>query len=423
MRVVALLLLAVLAAAVLSASASASFTQTVARSLDVTSQLVKETATVTLEFAGGAPVTTYDIATTDAAHLAAIQVKTKTGTAPLPLTVTKTGADGAEAWQVRLETPLAAAGDKAVLVVALVYINKLVPVPARIGMLEAQFVRLDHSLHFYSPYATAKSRTIVTIPQGAAIKGRTEGVAAPSTVEGAKITYGPFTDVPARDFEELFVHFENNAPFAAVTRLVRTLEVSHWGDNLAVQEFFDVEHKGAALDGPFSRLDLMRSPGAYTKSNHVNSFTLPIPITATEIYYNDLIGNISTSTLRPNLAKGVTNLILEPRYPIFGGWKITWFHGWNEPLQTVLSARTDKPGYVLRVPLATLFDNAAVEHFSFRVTLPEGAHNIELHSDVTFDDIHFETIKTYLDSTGRPVLVASRARFTNDLNGLVYVRL
>jgi oligosaccharyltransferase complex subunit alpha (ribophorin I) len=418
------------AAAVLGISAAAAavptFTQTVARTLDLTSQLVRETVTITLEQAAdaSAPTTTYRVETPDAARLAFVQVKTKGASGVvLPLTeVQHAAGTPPSAWTVQLASPLAVAGDKTVLVLSLVYIHKLAPVPARAPLLAPQFVRLDHLLHFYSPYPSARERTAVTLPSGATVKGRTDG--GETSADPSKITYGPYTDVPAADADELYVHYENNAAFAVVTRLERTLEVSHWGSNLAVEEFFDVEHQGAGVDGPFSRLDLMlRGPSQLERSNLLTNFVVPIPLTATDIYYRDVIGNISTSTLRPNLARGVINLDLEPRYPLVGGWKTSWYHGWNEPLASVLSRRTDRPGYVLRVPLATLFDHAAVDRFILRVTLPEGAHNLQLHTDVPMDDLHLTTTKTYLDSYGRPVLVASRARVVNEHNGPIYVRV
>ena len=416
----ALLLAAVMAvmmAVIGSAQAAATFTQSVARTLDVTTQLVRETVTVTLDNVGAQPLTTYAVTTPEPGKLAFVQVKSKAGTV-LPLTVTKTGASGPEAWAVALE-PAIAAGEKAQLTVAFVYINMIVPLPAKRPILQTQLVRVDHRLHFFSPYPIAKERTVVTVPTGAAIIGK--GDAPAVAVDANKVTYGPYTDVPAADEDVLFVHFENNAPFAVVTNLERTLEVSHWGDNLAVEEFFDVEHRGTQIEGEFNRLDIMRG-GTFGRSNVITSFSVNLPITATEIYYRDVIGNISTSTLRSNLAKGITTLTMEPRYPVFGGWKTKWFHGWNEPLSTVLFARKDRPGYVLSVPLATLFENAAVEKFTLRVTLPEGATNIQLHSDTPMDSITQTKVFTYLDSTGRPVLIAKRDRLVNEHNGLVYVR-
>lgn len=53
------------------------------------------------------------------------------------------------------------------------------------------------------------------------------------------------------------IHFENNAPFLTISSIVRTIEVSHWG-NIAVEETIDLRHTGAVLKGPFSRYDYQR---------------------------------------------------------------------------------------------------------------------------------------------------------------------
>ena len=418
--VLALLATTALATATTGSAAAPqqTFSQAITRAIDLTSQLVRETATINIDNTGATPLERYELRTPDAAHLAYVGVKTK-ASAELPLTVLQTGAAGAEAWEVQLVPPVPP-GEKVSMVATFVYINKMVPLPAHAPLLAPQKMRLDHTLHFYSPYHTHKERTTVTVPSGPGVVSKTENTVA---VDGNKLTYGPFTDIAPLDRTELFVHFENNAPFAAVTSLVRTLEVSHWGNNLAVEEFFDVEHKGSKLEGQFSRLELMRAGiGAVARSNIVQSFTLQLPGAAADIYYRDVIGNISTSTVRPNVAKGVINLTLEPRYPLVGGWKTKWYHGWNQPLSTALHHRQDAPGYVLEIPLATLFENAAVEKFELRVTLPEGAQNVELHAAVPLDDIHLERTTTYLDITGRPVLVARRQRLVNEHNGIVYVR-
>lgn len=53
------------------------------------------------------------------------------------------------------------------------------------------------------------------------------------------------------------IHFENNSPFLTISSIIRTIEVSHWG-NIAVEETIDLRHTGAVLKGPFSRYDYQR---------------------------------------------------------------------------------------------------------------------------------------------------------------------
>ena len=58
---------------------------------------------------------------------------------------------------------------------------------------------------------------------------------APTKRQGKVITFGPYTDTPAFMDDRMHVHFENNSPFLHATRLVREVEVSHWG-NVYVEE-------------------------------------------------------------------------------------------------------------------------------------------------------------------------------------------
>ena len=67
---------------------------------------------------------------------------------------------------------------------------------------------------------------------------------------------------------------------------------------------------GAVLKGPFSRYDYQRSPNSGLSS--VKSYTTVLPASATDVYYRDEIGNISTSHLRSE--EDFTEVIIRPRF-------------------------------------------------------------------------------------------------------------
>lgn len=52
---------------------------------------------------------------------------------------------------------------------------------------------------------------------------------------------------------------------------------------------------------------------------------------ASDIYYRDNIGNVSTSTVRHRL--GGVDLSLLTRFPLYGGWKTSWYQGYNLPTE------------------------------------------------------------------------------------------
>ena len=50
----------------------------------------------------------------------------------------------------------------------------------------------------------------------------------------------------------MVVHYEYNKPFAVAEKLVREIEISHWG-NVQITEHYNLVHGGANLKGEFSR--------------------------------------------------------------------------------------------------------------------------------------------------------------------------
>lgn len=54
-----------------------------------------------------------------------------------------------------------------------------------------------------------------------------------------------------------------------------------------------------------------------------------LPAAASDVYYRDEIGNISTSHMR--VLSDSVELDLRPRFPLFGGWKTHYVLGYNVP--------------------------------------------------------------------------------------------
>ena len=93
-------------------------------------------------------------------------------------------------------------------------------------------------------------------------------------------------------------------------------------------------------------------------------------MTAKDIYYRDEIGNISTSTVR-KLSDAV-EMTIQPRFPLFGGWRTNYVLGYNLPAYQYLHSSGNS--FALKVRLVDhLFDNAVVENLKVKVILPEGS--------------------------------------------------
>ncbi|TGZ54188.1 Dolichyl-diphosphooligosaccharide--protein glycosyltransferase subunit 1 [Temnothorax longispinosus] len=96
---------------------------------------------------------------------------------------------------------------------------------------------------------------------------------------------------------------------------------------MCIRDSIDLLHTGALLKGSFSRYEYARESKSGQAS--IQSFDTVLPAAASDIYYRDEIGNISTSHTR--VKKDSVELTLRPRFPLFGGWKTRYTIGYNVP--------------------------------------------------------------------------------------------
>jgi oligosaccharyltransferase complex subunit alpha (ribophorin I) len=99
--------------------------------------------------------------------------------------------------------------------------------------------------------------------------------------------------------------------------------------------------------------------------------TAQLPALAYDAYFKDIIGNISTSNFRSNFKTSV--LEITPRFPIYGGWRFTWFHGYKVPTNNFLKLNAINGKYVLSFPFESSISNLDIERQKLKFILPEGA--------------------------------------------------
>jgi oligosaccharyltransferase complex subunit alpha (ribophorin I) len=172
-------------------------------------------------------------------------------------------------------------------------------------------------------------------------------------------------------YSELKIHFANNFPFAKFSSLIREIEVSHWG-NIAIEEIYELKHVGARLKGGFSRFDYQMKRGAQSPS--FRSLTGYLPHQASNIYYRDQIGNISTSDIRVD-TDGKLELEVQTRFPIFGGWQTQFYIGYSIPTELALF-RDSTQRYTLKIDFFTIFKDVWIEDLDVKIILPEGCSNV-----------------------------------------------
>merc|ERR1712038_1264319 len=257
MRGFLLLALAVTAAMALESKPSPDLVITSAdRSLDMSTQLVKQSVKMVVQNGGKQP--------TQVIHIEAKVGKTY-------LRTMKTSDGG---YAIELKEALAG-GSSVTIEVDSVMDGLLKMFPAQVTQKENQLVMFTGNHYLYSPYKVKTQTTKVPLTTDKAPESYSKNL-KPTSLSGNTITYGPYKDIAALSVEDLQVHYENNRPFLEITRLHRTLELSIWG-NIAVEETVDVRHVGAKLKGSFSRLDFQRENSGVSA---VKSFKTVLPASA-----------------------------------------------------------------------------------------------------------------------------------------------
>ncbi|XP_077846752.1 dolichyl-diphosphooligosaccharide--protein glycosyltransferase subunit 1 isoform X2 [Macaca mulatta] len=392
----------------------------VKRTVDLSSHLAKVTAEVVLAHLGGSSTsraTSFLLALEPEleARLAHLGVQVKGEDEEdnnLEVRETKIKGKSGRFFIVKLPVALDP-GAKISVIVETVYTHVLQPYPTQITQSEKQFVVFEGNHYFYSPYPT-KTQTMRVKLASRNVESYTK-LGNPTRSEDL-LDYGPFRDVPAYSQDTFKVHYENNSPFLTITSMTRVIEVSHWG-NIAVEENVDLKHTGAVLKGPFSRYDYQRQPDSGISSirsfkvwnvqlGHKGISTLLqtiLPAAAQDVYYRDEIGNVSTSHLL--ILDDSVEMEIRPRFPLFGGWKTHYIVGYNLPSYEYLYNLGDQ--YALKMRFVDhVFDEQVIDSLTVKIILPEGAKNIEIDSPYEIsrapDELHY----TYLDTFGRPVIVA-----------------
>lgn len=400
--------------AVLAGSASAGFVNTnVKRRVDLKTAVVRMRSEFSITGDSDASSSKYDVyfSAAEAEHLAFIEAKDGDGNT---LSVEPTGErDGFSVYRVQLSKGVRES-DKAVVKVTTHHTHSLTPFPAEITQLEGQLVVFKGSAYIPSPYTSTKQLTTVKLPSRPRVESHTQ--VKPTSLEGESLKYGPYKNVAPASSAPVEVHYQNNAPFMTVTNLDKEIEVSHWG-NVAVEEQYDLLHTGAKLKGGFARVDYQSSLAV---SASYRSLKATLPSGASDIYYRDIIGNISTSHVRES-EKGM-DMEIETRFPMFGGWKTQWYQGYNLPSESVLTHDGDT--YTLSIDFASPYEGIVTDNLFLKIILPEGASVESATLPVTATRHPDAQRFTYLDAVqGRTVLSFSTTNLVARSNGkltLVY---
>ncbi|KAH9703796.1 Dolichyl-diphosphooligosaccharide--protein glycosyltransferase subunit 1B [Citrus sinensis] len=291
-------------------------------------------------------------------------------------------------------------GETATLEILYILTHSLEPFPVEISQSESQLVYYRDSALILSPYHIKQQTTFIKIPSN---KVESFTRVEPTDRAGNELKYGPYEDRPPYSYSPLLVHFENNNPFSVVEELVREVEISHWG-NLQITEQYKLAHAGARHKGIFSRVDYQSKP-TFSGVSSFKHLLARLPPRVHSVYYRDEIGNISTSHLRADSWK-ISELEIEPRYPLFGGWRATFVIGYGLPLEDFLFESSDGRRY-LNFTFGCPLVETVVDKLTIKVVLPEGSKGPSAVVPFPVEQ-RLETKYSYLDVVGRTVVVLEK---------------
>ncbi|KAJ4883919.1 Dolichyl-diphosphooligosaccharide--protein glycosyltransferase subunit 1A [Raphanus sativus] len=421
--VVDLLLLLLLAITVLTTPAFSDLVLSkVERRIDVTSQIARVTKTLKVVNSGSESVSEFTLTFPKflGNNLAYLTVshsegkgKAKRSLANLSVEEAnpKGMPDSVSFYTVALPKPLSK-GDTLTLEVVAAFTNVLQPFPEKISQRDIHLVMLQESAQYLSPYAVESQSLSVKLPHNARIESYTK--LENTKVQGSEIKYGPYKNLAQYSYAPIVVHFESKAAFAVAEKLVREIEVSHWG-NVQVTEHYNLVHRGAQLKGEFSRLEYQDRPNPQGVSAF-RHLLARLPPRAHSIYYRDDIGNISTSQMKSDSKK--TEVLIEPRFPLFGGWKTFFTIGYGLPLSDFLFASEGKR--FLDISFGSPMLDLVTEKLIVQVVLPEGSKDISVTTPFAVKQSH-EIKYSHLDIAGRPVVVLEKNNVVPDHNQNIQV--
>ncbi|RHZ81062.1 hypothetical protein Glove_124g21 [Diversispora epigaea] len=293
--------------------------------------------------------------------------------------------------------------EKIVFIMSTAFIHMLTPYPVEIAQSGRQNLLFRGNLYGNSAYTTEQQKTTIKLSTANVISyTKIPGVSR----NGNTIIYG-FDKKKPDDYEELLVHYEFQQALLTIKGVRRDFEISHWGNNLAVEEHYNLTHDGAKLKGQFSRLEYQQTVYTHHETIMARDFLLVLPGHASEVYYRDEIGNVSTSRLRKERER--TILEFKPRYPLFGGWNYTWYYGYNVPLGDFLKYDHQTGRYIFQVSsFIDPFHNAVYDKAQIRIILPEGASNVKVELPFPVNKETHTVFKTYFDSKGRYLVVLDK---------------
>ncbi|QPG76450.1 hypothetical protein FOA43_003839 [Brettanomyces nanus] len=308
------------------------------------------------------------------------------------------------------------------LSISIIATHQLKPVPESAPMRDIQALSLKTLKYPISPYVIRKYALALMNVANGELKSDSkeiEPIVLDFHNEGKNIISDPGQGtIKPNTYIPLNVYFTSTEPLPYVTLLQRDYWVSHWGNTLQLEEYYELTNNAVKLDSGFNRADWINQRLGYKITPAMTSIQILLPEQQiSDAYFTDKVGNVSTSQFVAD------RMVLKPRFPIFGGWHYNFTVGWNHKLSDFLK-KGPKDEYILKVKLMDGLHDASYEKLNFSVYLPEGAEYISTFIPFKHEGLSIEHSYSYLDiENGHTKITLTFNNLVDELKDAdVYVR-
>ncbi|GEQ68102.1 hypothetical protein JCM33374_g1769 [Metschnikowia sp. JCM 33374] len=305
------------------------------------------------------------------------------------------------------------------------YTDPISPFPAKIALEESQQLVVKLNKFCYSPYETLEySMTIIGLSKGQEMELATDFEITPGLpeleghvdTESRSLTYGPvFDTIPSYSVFPMGLVYDHNTPVTHVVHLERSFWLPASGvDVVQTEEYYEILNKGAELKTGYSRSDWMKGRFDIRKDHHaLSQLEFPIDTKApyNDYYVTDKVGMVTTHQVTHG------HLVVQPRFPLFGGWRYNFTLGWSNSLETFVRKVTNEPDtYVASFSLLNSLRNVHYDKVYVNFYLPENAEYLNASALQTPQNIQVGSELSYLDVAEGHVKVT--LEFSNLIDGL-----
>ena len=148
--------------------------------------------------------------------------------------VSENSQDGHDEYQVTLETPLQE-GEKTKIIIREDYAHLKIPFPKTMKLHDVPMVRVFNNAYYYSRYFTKSMKSSIDFPYGSTIKSHTKVDKA--QIKSKSLKVGTFKAVQPFSIEKIYIHSTFDRSLPIFKEVVRTLTVSHSGDNIIDEQY------------------------------------------------------------------------------------------------------------------------------------------------------------------------------------------